>query len=529
MKKILAMLLALVMLFGMVACAQSNEDPTTPVADNSNDNVSNNEAPVEEAKEPVTLTWWWPGNGPMPDTEMVNEAFNELLHTYEGMEHVSVVFKDTVGAEYAQALTLGVASEEPMDIVGTCALFCNYNQLVEDGILMDITSYLESYPDLVNEYPEWLWEYMAVGDGTYAVPSYQRASNMWYFVVRKDLMDKYGDYDKMTKAFQDPNATSKDYLLLCEEFLKAIREGEKDDQLYIPNVANMKYLGGYYWDTISGRFAVTPGTSDLSYWTINEEYEAYWREMARLYTEGLAYEEAIDLDKAEWAAGNPRWAFNFKSYMGDAETASAYFTNAFGYEVTAIPMSTSYYVGRTWAAGGNAVSAFCEHPEDALNLLQLMATTEGKELYNMLVYGIEGVHYEKTGDNTIKTFDYDGTQAGSGARYGTWKWEMGNAFNAYLNQGSVEGANEMELAINENPDNVVSLLIGFVPDLTEIQSKLDQINAVDGEFYNGLRFGTSGAKFDEYFADYVEKLKVAGLDEVMENLQEQLDAFLASK
>ena len=91
MKKILAMLLALVMMFGMVACAQSNEDPTDPVADNSNDNVSNNAEPVEEEKEPVTLTWWWPGNGPMPDTEMVNEAFNELLQTYEGMEHVSVV------------------------------------------------------------------------------------------------------------------------------------------------------------------------------------------------------------------------------------------------------------------------------------------------------------------------------------------------------------------------------------------------------------------------------------------------------
>lgn len=254
---------------------------------------------------------------------------------------------------------------------------------------------------------------------------------------------------------------------------------------------------------------------------------------AEWYQKGYMLPDILTADEGDYNTKNMMndvsfvWCVN--NGMGDEETISATISANYGFDVVAIPVRENYYIGRSWGAGGNGITAKCEHPEEAIRLLELINTEEGMDLYNMLVYGLEGTHYTKNADGTIKTLYYDGSQAGSDAPYGAMKWIMGNTFHAYLNQGCAVGENELSLAINENPNNVISDLIGFVLDTSKIETQLEQIQAVVTEYEGTLRAGAKGADWESYYNEYIDKVNKAGLDEVLTEIQAQVDAFNASK
>ena len=96
-----------------------------------------------------------------------------------------------------------------------------------------------------------------------------------------------------------------------------------------------------------------------------------------------------------------------------------------------------------------------------MRFLEVLNTEEGKEVYNAVVYGLEGVHYEKLSENRIKTFEYDGTQGGADTTYAGIKWIIGNTTLAYLNQACADDLNDLVNMVNNNPDNVTSPIMGF--------------------------------------------------------------------
>lgn len=65
-----------------------------------------------------------------------------------------------------------------------------------------------------------------------------------------------------------------------------------------------------------------------------------------------------------------------------------------------------------------------------------------KEIYNELLFGIEGEHYKKTGENSVEVIDstkYD---------FSGYGWMLGNQFNAYYLPGQAEGVWEQTDELN---------------------------------------------------------------------------------
>lgn len=517
-KKLLALVLALVMVLSMAACGGSAS---------SGGQSGGNDGDM------ITLTWWYPGPGGQPDTQMVNDAFNELLHTFPGFEKVNIKFHEVATAEYATALTLGISAKEPMDIINT-SYYVNYQELVQDGSLMDITQLLEKYPDLKNEFPEWLWDYMEVKGKYYSVPNYQRASNKQFFYTPTDYMDRYGDYDKMYNILTNPDSTVTEIMEMMEEYVLAIREGEGETKYMKPYRALGTYTYDRDWrDMITGQFALEYGSTEVTYLPIRPESKESYEIAARWYKEGIYTPDEITAEDIGGTLASAKeiepisYVASCNNGIGTAEQAAAVQSIASGYSVTAIPLAENYFVKKNWDAGGNAIAADCEHPEEALAFLELLNTEEGKELYNMLVYGIEDVHWEFVEGNYIRTYDYDTAQAFTGARYGTYKWAMGNTFYAYENQGCADNENEMSKQINENPDNVVSELIGFIVDTSQIETELAQINTVYNEYYNMLVVGAYGDDWENQYNNFLNKLEAAGIQKCLDILQKQVDEHLA--
>lgn len=520
-KKWLALGLAAVMMLGTVACGGNTDVADQPANDGE---VST----TDETKDPVTLEWWYRGNGVQVDTEAVNEAFNKQLQTYPGLEHVTVHFNCYLPAEYANAVVLAQSSDTQIDILNTVNL--NFAQEIENGTYLAIDDLLAEHEDLKNELPDWLWEYGKKDGSTYMVPNYQRAANQIYFMTPKAYADAY-DLEKIREVVSDPAKTPTEIAAVLEEYLLAVREATGENKHLYPLASNYTWtygLGNRY-DAISGSFVKYEDSDNVEFiYTTDEAKEAYGI-TADWFSKGYIAEDIITVGSGEYSHTHMTDAeggiYTIQNGAGTEEEVAKQFTDSWGFEVEVIALHDNYMIPGSWGAGGNGITASCEHPEEAIRFLEVLNTEP--ELYNIVVYGLEGTHYEKIDDTHIKTLEYDGTQAGSDASYGAMKWVMGNTMNAYLNQGCNERENEIAEEISSSPDTVVSKLQGFYPELDSISSKLDQVTSIVTEYGETLSFGVMGSKWEATYDEFVKKLDAAGYDEIIAELQTQLDAHLA--
>lgn len=520
-KKWLALGLAAIMVLGTVACG-STETKEQP--ENNNEEVS----ATDEAKEPVTLEWWYRGNGMQVDTEAVNEAFNEKLQTYPGLEHVTVHFNCYLPAEYANAVVLAQSSDTQIDILNTVNL--NFAQELENGTYLALDDLLAEHADLKNELPDWLWEYGKKDGSTYMVPNYQRAANQIYFMTPKAYADAY-DVEKLREAVADPAKTPTEIGAVLEEYLLAVREATGENKHLDPLAFQYTWTYGLAdrYDAISGSFVKFENSDNVDFLYTAEEAKEAYAITADWYSKGYIAEDVITAGRSEYTHLNMSKAdgsvYTIQNGAGTEEEVAAQFSKDWGFEVVAIALHDNYMIPGSWGAGGNGITASCEHPEEAIRFLEVLNTEP--ELYNIVVYGLEGTHYEKIDETHIKTLEYDGTQAGSDSSYGAMKWVIGNTMNAYLNQGCNERENEIAEEISSSPDTVVSKLQGFYPELDSISSKLDQVSAVVTEYGETLSFGVMGSKWEATYDEFVKKLDAAGYNEIITELQTQLDAHLA--
>ena len=70
--------------------------------------------------------------------------------------------------------------------------------------------------------------------------------------------------------------------------------------------------------------------------------------------------------------------------------------------------------------------------------------------------------------------------------------------------------------------------MGFIPNTDEIEADLLKIQSIQEEYAPTLAKGAVD-NVDAYYNEFMEKMKLAGLDRVKENLQKQLDEFMAAK
>lgn len=544
-QKLLALLLAVMMVLGMAACAKQATDDTTPAetTDTSDTPAATEEpTPAEdttEEKEPVVLEWYYRGNGQQKDTDEVEAAVNELLKQYPGLEHVSININCFPSSDYAQQVALSQASGLQMDIVNSVNL--DFYKEVANGTWMPMEDYISD--ELKNALPEWLWEMGTVDGHIYMVPNYQNAFNTQYLIFPKAYMDKYGNYDEMKAILQDESKSLTEKADCLEAYVKAVAEGEGQAK-YCAELAMANDSGSMGFgfttpfDNLGNRFIVEDGSGKVQYALTDDFYKEAYGIYAKWFDEGLFAPDGVTTSWDNYNNAHMMDAvscvYSPKEMYGSEERVANTYTNQWGFEVVAINIQPYNFIQKNWGAGGNGISSTCQHPEEAATLLEAITSGSeiGKKIYNTMVFGIEGKHYEfeDEANDRIRTFEYDGSQGGVDTSYAGLKWILGNSFYAYKNQAVLDDQYPVAKELNESPDTVASSLIGFTPDTSAVQTQIDQVNAVADEYYATLVRGVLGADgWEAYYNEFVEKLKVAGIDDVIAELQSQLDAFLASK
>ena len=154
-----------------------------------------------------------------------------------------------------------------------------------------------------------------------------------------------------------------------------------------------------------------------------------------------------------------------------------------------------------------AISKTSKNPELVMQFIN--KTYTDPKLLNMMIYGIEGKHYEKLEENRIRLIK------NSGYSNSSYRWEFSNTFNQYLLEDDDEKKNDNLLEYNKilKP----SSYLGFNPQVDSIKTQVAACESVRAEFEEQVASGTEDPEV--LVKTYRDRLKAAGADDVVNEIQ----------
>ena len=185
MKKTIALLLALVMLLGLVACGASEPAPATDAAPEAP--AESGKPAEEQPKETITLQMWGGVQGEYGYDQMVENFNKEFADKGIQVEYTRYVNDDDGNLQLETYLMGGNDIDIYMGYGGTDRLFSR----IDAGLALDLTSYLETAGfDPVAELGENNVAGYIYNDKYYALPT--KYENKNWMVVNADMFEAAG-------------------------------------------------------------------------------------------------------------------------------------------------------------------------------------------------------------------------------------------------------------------------------------------------------------------------------------------------
>ena len=139
-----------------------------------------------------------------------------------------------------------------------------------------------------------------------------------------------------------------------------------------------------------------------------------------------------------------------------------------------------------------------------------------KQLINLVGRGIEGKHYVKAGANRIEYAP--ATEGGKKSGYNPNEtWAYGNQFLTYLMPGEPDDIWDQFKKFNDESE--IAPDMGFNFDSSALKTEVSAIKNVETEFRPILETGSVDPEAN--VPKFKEKLKAAGIDKVIEEMNKQ--------
>lgn len=188
--------------------------------------------------------------------------------------------------------------------------------------------------------------------------------------------------------------------------------------------------------------------------------------------------------------------------------------------MTYLPIEENAYL----ILGGDtsyAIPYCADEPERAMMVLN--AIYSQPDLYNTLIYGIEGEDYTKNADGTITT-SYVGASPTADDSYGIQRWIIGSCKNALINNGTdpnyYADLEALEATAQVNP------FLNFTFDRTNVEGICASILNVYYEYGPQIDNGVAGDNWEELYNNYMAARKDAGIEELVTEFQNQINAYI---
>ena len=500
-KRILAAMLTMAMVMSMTACGNSE-------AGGSKDSAKNN----GNGDESYTVTMVLNGST-QPDEERIEQKINEILEPELNAKLDIVVLP---WASASQQLQLMLSGDEKIDVFYTQAT--NAVQYMNAGQIVDMSELIDKYGTNIKQiYGEDIAKINQIDGFVYGVPNQIERGSIPAVFMRKDLVEKYNIDTTQIKEPKD-----------LENVFATVKAGEPDmTMLYSindgdtpvtrlfrgDNLSDNNYLGVLMDQTNSTKlenFFATDWFKDTTTMLYNWYQKGYISQDAGTNTENW---------RTVCKAGNL-----FSLFFAYHPGTPVEFESSTGYEFEIVPfynepiINSSSYNGVTFSIAQNS-----ENPEKTMEVLDYIYGSS--EIMNLLNWGEQDKDYViEDADNGVINFPEGITSDNAGYNLNLG-WELPNQFIAYKWTGSDPKLWEKMEEFNGSAKS--SKAVGFLFDSSNYSSEIAALSNIVKQ-YSGALYSGSGDP-DELIPELLEALDDAGINEVIQAKQEQLDAFLAAK
>ncbi len=549
-KRTICLLLAMIMVLSIVlaGCSKTaetpaaDETPATTEPAETTDNTETPEAPEETAEpalEQKTIQLMITGAGKQANSDKVWAAFNEQLQQY--VPNTTVEFIDVPFEEYSEKFSQVLASGEGVDLAWTGWLVDKPTN-INDGNLMPLDDLLAEYGQgIVDTLGEEVVEiHRNAADGKlYYLPSWQGlcgdrrgwlvvteiaelAGDTWIEDTEAALNKWRNNYSEGTEAFQAVLDQATKYLAAAKEAGKlgaGINTGRAFGWSMYNGTRSNPGVGGTEIGIPfeDNTFTVIDGVA-------SEHYKLYAKTMADWYKEGYIRSDIMSVDTSTLTTPkngeitDTTYVFSCDPYLTEADQEAA-IADA-GMDMTYLPIEENAYL----ILGGDtsyAIPYCADEPERAMMVLN--AIYSQPDLYNTLIYGIEGEDYTKNADGTITT-SYVGASPTADDSYGIQRWIIGSCKNALINNGTDPNYYADLEALEETAR--VNPFLNFTFDRTNVEGICASILNVYYEYGPQLDNGVAGDNWEELYNNYMAARKDAGIEELVTEFQNQLNAYI---
>ena len=515
-KKILAMLLVGAMAATMIP-AYTFAGAVDVYADEEEDEEDEDEEDLAEIN--IALMCFAPMDQSV--TQPIEDAVNEIIED-EIDVHANISWYDA--ATYGTQIPMQIQAGEKLDLIMyTPVPGASYVSYRAANQLLDISEYLEEEGQDLLELEGDLIKGTSFGDAVYGVTNYIVLRSGQVVFVRKDLADAAGvteDIQNATTWTELGEAAKK----IAETSGKTgfVNTDAEGTVLYPrPYMAHGDEFSGAYWyDGIGDGYNMVladPETDTVLSYYETEDFKEMAARSAQWYQDGIIYKDAQttqDYSDTLVKAGSG-FAEIRAAEVGSLEASQA----ATGYELITKDITYSKIGTSSTTKFGYAVPVTATEPEAAVRYLNFLFLSE--DLNNILSWGVEGVNWERNEDG-MATYP-EGVDADN-VGYHTSDFLYGNRNITIPWEGDSTDIREQQQKSLEEAE--VSKYMGFTVDNTGLENIVTACHDVCNQYHPQLDSGAA-SDWEAVYAEFIDKLKAAGIDQLIEAYQGQLDAWLA--
>ncbi len=453
-----------------------------------------------EGEEPYQLDLFMYDTGSLSNSAAVEEELTKLT-----LEKINCTVKIHLvdGATYGDKMNLEMTSKTKMDLVNS-AFGGKYHYLAGSGMYTPLEDYLNGeYSNLYDLVGHEFTDGTKVNGHIYALPVNKEKgeTNGWGF--NAELVEKY-NFDLSTiKTYKD-----------VEPWLDIIAQNEPDiTPLAVPS-AGIFNLFAVYSEPVYYNGLVRMSTTE-PYKVVSPIDDVKSQELFdwvhAMYEKGYVNKDALTDITGDNSPAREYKFFCFSSNLkpGFAEESAA----KYGGRLVCVDLQEPFMPFTQSVGSMMSIPSTSQNPDKAMAFINLLYTD--KDVYNTLVFGIEGVNYEMTGENRAKTLD--------GSSWSNWSWAYGNQFLSYL--------------MNDEPDNKYtqfedfnaacrpSDILGFAIDADKTSDLFNACTVVFDQYRQALLIGA--VDWREIKDEFQEALDGAGYQELLAEIQAELDAWVA--
>ena len=448
-----------------------------------------------------------------PDITDVENAMNEIL---EEKLNCNVDLTFIAYANYADQISLLLSSGEDADLLpvyliplSTCA---------NAGQIMPLDDLIDQYGQGIKDQ---LGDYVDCGriDGVlYGVTTARDLANSQGFAYKVDVAEEVGFDADSIETLDD----------LETELLK-VKEANPD--MWPVAVSAGENIRNWGWDplgddTVNLGVLVDPTDPTVGNLYESDLYKDLANEMYSWMQQGLIQADAVNTTESA-------------STLMTAGTAFVYFTNlkpgyaeenssSLGYEIDVVEILPALACTNNVSRATWTISSGCDNPEAAMKVLNELYTNA--ELSNLYMYGIEGVHYKvleeggaSNGQDIITWADGVDATTSNYRKSGTWI--QPNQFIGHVWEGSSADVWDQQREFNDTAQK--SVAFGFTYDSLAVTNEVTACTNVVSKYHKALLCGAldPATTLDQFN----EELYAAGLQNIIDEKQSQLDAWLETQ